>query len=106
MGIRVGIDLGTTFSAVARINPLSGKPEVIKNSFGKPITPSVLCFEENGSILYGEDAKNMQAMGNTNTVSFFKRSMGDDMFVMDIFGKQYTPTDFSSILLKKLKEEA
>ena len=75
MGIRVGIDLGTTFSAVARINPLSGKPEVIKNSFGKPITPSVLCFEENGSILYGEDAKNMQAMGNTNTVSFFKRSI-------------------------------
>mgnify|MGYP002508594092 CR=1 FL=1 len=40
MGISVGIDLGTTFSAVARINKETGKPEVIKNSFDSPITPS------------------------------------------------------------------
>ena len=50
MSIRVGIDLGTTFSAVARINEVSGKPEVIRNSFNSPITPSVLCFEENGNV--------------------------------------------------------
>ena len=75
MGIRVGIDLGTTFSAVARINPETGKPCVIKNSFESAITPSVLCFEQNGNILFGEDAKNMQAAGDTNAVAFFKRSI-------------------------------
>ena len=80
MGIRVGIDLGTTFSAVARINPDTGKPDVIKNNFGSAITPSVLCFESNGNILFGEDAKNMQAVGDTNAVAFFKRSMGKDLF--------------------------
>ena len=106
MGIRVGIDLGTTFSAVARINPETGKPVVIKNSFGSAITPSVLCFEKNGNILFGEDAKNMQAIGDTNTAAFFKRSMGKDLYSVDFLGKSYSATDLSAILLKKLKEEA
>lgn len=78
MGIRVGIDLGTTFSAVARINTNTGKPEVIKNSFDSPVTPSVLCFEPDGRVLFGEDAKGMQGMGNTNAVAFFKRNMGNE----------------------------
>ena len=60
MGIRVGIDLGTTFSAVAMIDGFTGKPVIIKNSFNSTTTPSVLCFEENGNVLFGEDAKNMQ----------------------------------------------
>lgn len=106
MGIRVGIDLGTTFSAVARIEPKTGKPMVIKNSFGSPITPSVLCFERDGNILFGEDAKNMQSVGDTNAIAFFKRSMGKDMFSVDILGKSYNATDLSAILLRKLKEEA
>lgn len=106
MGIRVGIDLGTTFSAVARIDPATGKPQVIKNSFDSATTPSVLCFERNGNILFGEDAKNMQAVGDTNAVAFFKRSMGKGMFSVEILGRTYTATDFSAILLKKLKEEA
>lgn len=106
MSIRVGIDLGTTFSAVARIDPNTGKPMVIKNSFGSATTPSVLCFERDGNILFGEDAKNMQSVGDTNAIAFFKRSMGKDMFSVDILGKTYTATDLSAILLKKLKEEA
>ncbi len=106
MGIRVGIDLGTTFSAVAYINETTGKPEVIKNSFGSPITPSVLCFEENGNVLFGEDAKNMQATGDTNAVSFFKRNMGNEMFAVDFFGKTYNATDLSALLLKNLVKEA
>ena len=106
MGIRVGIDLGTTFSAVARIDPSTGKPMVIKNSFGSATTPSVLCFERDGNILFGEDAKNMQSVGDTNAIAFFKRSMGKDMFSVDILGKTYTATDLSAILLRKLKEEA
>ncbi len=106
MGIRVGIDLGTTFSAVARINKETGKPEVIKNSLGSPITPSVLCFQNDGSILFGEDAKSMQGMGDTNTVSFFKRNMGSDVFAVDILGKSYTAADLSGIFLSKLVKEA
>lgn len=106
MGIRVGIDLGTTFSVVARINPETGKPIVIKNSFGSAITPSVLCFKQSGNVLFGEDAKNMQAVGDTNTIGFFKRSMGKDLFSVEFWGKSYSATDLSSILLRKLKEEA
>ncbi len=106
MGIRVGIDLGTTFSVVARIDLDTGKPMAIKNSFGSAITPSVLCFEQNGNILFGEDAKNMQMVGDTNTNAFFKRSMGNERFSVDFWGKSYSATDLSSILLKKLKEEA
>ncbi len=106
MGIRVGIDLGTTFSAVAKINDVSGKPEVIKNSFDSPITPSVLCFEENGNVLFGEDAKGMQGMGNTNAIAFFKRNMGNDNFCVEFFGKTYSATDISAIFLKNLVKEA
>lgn len=106
MGIRVGIDLGTTFSAVARIDPGTGKPVVIKNSFGSATTPSVLCFERNGNVWFGEDAKNMQSVGDANAVAFFKRSMGKELFSVDILKKTYTATDLSAILLKKLKEEA
>lgn len=106
MGIRVGIDLGTTFSAVARINEISGKPEVIKNSFNSPITPSVLCFEPNGNILFGEDAKDMLKIGNTNAIAYFKRNMGNDDFCVEFFGKTYNATDLSAILLKNLVKEA
>lgn len=106
MGIRVGIDLGTTFSAVAMIDNISGKPKVIKNSFGSAITPSVLCFEGDGTVLFGEDAKNMQSMGNTNAIAFFKRSMGNEQFCVEFYGKSYSATDLSAILLKNLVKEA
>ena len=106
MGISVGIDLGTTFSAVARINKETGKPEVIKNSFDSPITPSVLCFEPSGKVLFGEDAKGMQAMGDTNAIAFFKRNMGNNQFCVEFFGKSYSATDLSAILLKNLVKEA
>lgn len=106
MGIRVGIDLGTTFSAVARINKDTGKPEVIKNSFDSATTPSVLCFEPDGKVLFGEDAKGMQGMGNTNAIAFFKRNMGNDQFCVEFFGKTYSATDLSAILLKNLVKEA
>ena len=106
MGIHVGIDLGTTFSAVARINPATGKPEVIRNALGSAVTPSVLCFQRDGTVLYGEEAKDEQAAGDTNAVAFFKRSMGREDFRVEFFGKTYTATDLSAIFLRKLKEEA
>ena len=106
MGINVGIDLGTTFSAVARISPQTGRAEIIKNHFGETITPSVLYFNSDGSVLFGEEAKQLQQEGDTNSVAFFKRNMGNGMYEVTIYGKKYTAADFSSILLKKLKETA
>ncbi len=104
--MRVGIDLGTTFSAVARIDPETGKPQIIPNGLGMPTTPSVLCFLKNGEVLYGEEAKEMQAVGDENTASFFKRSMGMKNFALNFFGTEYSPVELSGILLSKLKAEA
>ncbi len=106
MGIRVGIDLGTTFSAVAKIDPRTGTPVIIKNNEDSPTTPSVLCFEADGTVLYGQEAKDMQLTGDTNTASFFKRSMGRADFAAPIRGRTYDATELSSILLKKLVAEA
>ncbi|MCL2572083.1 MAG: Hsp70 family protein [Defluviitaleaceae bacterium] len=106
MGIKVGIDLGTTFSAVARVDEITGRPIIIKNDYNSTITPSVLCFQQNGHILHGQDAKDMQAQGDINTASFFKRSIGNPSVSADYLGRSYTPTDLSAILLRKLKEEA
>ncbi len=106
MGYRVGIDLGTTFSVVAYINPMTGAPEVIKNRYGESTTPSVLAFNEDGTVLFGMDAKEEKAMGNPNTASFFKRDMGDMGIEVEYWGKVYNPKDLSSILLKKLVEQA
>ncbi len=106
MGIKVGIDLGTTFSAVATIDEKTGKPVIIKNSLGSSVTPSVLCFKGRNEVLYGQDAKDEQLFGNENAVAFFKRTMGDEAFYLDFFGKRYTSTDLSAILLRNLKAEA
>lgn len=106
MGIHVGIDLGTTFSAVARINPVTGKPEIIKNKLGQAVTPSVLCFQADGTVLYGEEAKDEQAAGDTNAIAFFKRGMGVPDLSVEFFGKSYDATDLSAIFLRKLKEDA
>lgn len=106
MGYKVGIDLGTTFSAVAYIEPDTGIPKIVKNKFNQSVTPSVIAFNENGRILVGQEAKNEKAMGNPDTASFFKRSMGMDNCEVEYFGKVYTPGDLSAILLRYLVEEA
>ena len=57
MGLKVGIDLGTTFCAVARLDESTGKPVIIPNTLGDKITPSVIQFTEDGEVIVGEDAK-------------------------------------------------
>jgi molecular chaperone DnaK len=104
MGKAVGIDLGTTFSAVAIVDK-TGRPVIIKNSDGNPITPSVICFTPKGPVA-GEEAKEQQALGESNIASFFKRSMGNHNFNLEFNGNHYTPTQLSAIILKKLKLDA
>lgn len=100
----VGIDLGTTYSVVAFINA-NGKPEVIPNENGQPITPSVVYFGT-GTPIVGDEAKEHQETGATEVASFFKRSMGDSQFLLSFNGYDYTPIDLSALVLSYLKKQA
>jgi len=100
----IGIDLGTTFSAVAYVDE-TGKPAVLKSSEGNSVTPSVIAFTDDGYV-FGEEAKRLQALGEANIASFFKRQIGNRDFYWEFNGKKYDATDLSSLLLGKLKADA
>ena len=100
----VGIDLGTTYSVVAYINE-QGKPEVIPNEFGRTITPSVVYFGD-GIPAVGDDAKEQQEHGSEEVASFFKRSMGDEYFLLSFHGQDYNPLRLSSLVLAYMKKQA
>ncbi len=104
MPTTVGIDLGTTNSAIAYIDQY-GKPLIIPNDIGSTITSSVICFRDD-EILIGDEAKELQALGMYPIAVFFKRQMGDENFLFEADGKDYTATDLSTMLLKKLKKDA
>jgi molecular chaperone DnaK len=72
----IGIDLGTTYSAVATING-AGQPEIVRNSDGQSITPSVVLFD-NGEAIVGQQAKLQRAAFADDIVEFVKRQMGSD----------------------------
>jgi molecular chaperone DnaK len=101
----VGIDLGTTFSAVARINPQSGLPEIIPNREGSRITPSVIQFTP-GGMVFGSEAKDAFEAGEDNCVTTFKRNMGLGQVYCTIEGRDYTAENLSALLLAHLKEDA
>lgn len=103
MGKAIGIDLGTTNSCVAAVE--GGKPAVIANAEGIRTTPSIVAFKTNGERLVGESAKRQFALNPTRTISSIKRRMGTDYRVR-IDGKEYSPQEISSILLRKLKKDA
>ncbi|MCR3761425.1 Hsp70 family protein [Clostridium felsineum] len=103
MKYSLGIDLGTTFSVVSIIDE-NGTPKVLNNKEGNTLTPSVIYFG-NDEIIVGDDAKEMQAMGDNNIACFFKRNMGDENFVLEFNGKYYNAEDLSVIVLKKLKKD-
>ena len=105
MGIAVGIDLGTTYSAVARIDD-DGHARIIPNRDGGSVTPSVVAVMPDGSVLFGQDAKEAQEGGYTETAAFFKRSMGEKGFSLTLCGKPYTAVDLSAMLLHGLVEQA
>ncbi len=104
MSIAVGIDLGTTNSAVARLDE-HGRPVIIPNDLGEPITPSVVCFK-NGEVIVGQEAKELQAAGEPFIAAFFKREMGVRDFVFHAEGRDHTATDLSALVLEKLKRDA
>ncbi|MFR8806638.1 MAG: molecular chaperone DnaK, partial [Lactobacillus iners] len=98
----IGIDLGTTNSAVA---VLEGKePKIITNPEGNRTTPSVVAFK-NGEIQVGEVAKR-QAITNPNTISSIKRHMGEEGYKVKVDGKEYTPQEISAMILQYIKKFA
>ena len=95
----IGIDLGTTNSAVAVLE--GNESKIIPNPEGNRTTPSVVAFK-NGEIQVGEVAKR-QAVTNLNTISSIKRHIGDASYKVEIEGKQYTPQEISAMILQYLK---
>ena len=105
MSIPVGIDLGTTFSAVAYIDPKTKLPQIIPNSEGSKLTPSVIQFLD-GDVIFGSEAEDAYNAGEEDCVATFKREMGVDKPYCYIDGKPYTSEELSAMLLKHLKDEA
>jgi molecular chaperone DnaK len=127
MGKIVGIDLGTTNSVIAVV--IGGEPQVIANTEGSRLTPSVVGFTKTGERLVGQMAKRQAILNPENTVHSIKRFMGrryaeveserrivpykveegdHGMAVVRIpaAGKMYTPEEISSMILQKLKTDA
>jgi molecular chaperone DnaK len=101
----LGIDLGTTFSAMSLVNH-HGKPEIITNAEGHPTTPSVVHFYDEDACVVGDEAVKMVVIDPENVVRFIKRHMGEEDFSLEFFGRSYTPQEISALILRKLKEDA
>lgn len=100
-----GIDLGTTYSCVAYIDE-NNNPTVLKNSEGDLTTPSVVFFDEGNNILVGESAKESSKMYPEKSISFAKRSIGQENSKMFVNGKELSPAEISSYILKKIVKDA
>ena len=125
MGKIIGIDLGTTNSAVAVLE--GGEPTIIVNAEGDRTTPSVVAFRKDGERIVGKAAKNQAVTNPENTITSIKRFIGrkfeettsergtiaykaekgkDGRTMVDIDGKHYTPEEISAMVLQKLKADA
>jgi molecular chaperone DnaK len=101
-----GIDLGTTYSAVAQIDEFD-RAVIVPNDINEPTTPSAAYFESPGHVVVGIEAKNMAEIEPENVVQFVKRFMGrKDEFFFEYDGKQYAPEEISAVILKALVEKA
>ena len=106
MGKVVGIDLGTTFSAIAHVNE-HGQPEIIPNAETERITPSVILFED-ALVTVGKIAKQNARAVPEQIVEFVKREMGKskEEFFRNFDGKDYSAEELSALILTKLKQDA
>ncbi len=96
----IGIDLGTTNSAVATL--VKGKAELIEID-GEPTMPSCVGIDKAGKLLVGREAVNQLVIEPESTVLSIKRSMGSDNKT-SLGGKEFSPEEISSFILKKLKD--
>ena len=101
-GATIGIDLGTTFSAMAVLE--GGKSTIISNSEGTRTTPSVVHINDE-EIMVGQIARNQAIVDPSHTIRSIKRKMGGNEKI-EIDEKEYTPEEISAMILQKLKRDA
>jgi molecular chaperone HscC len=99
----IGIDLGTTHSVAAYMGP--DGPTLIPNSLGESLTPSVIGLDDDGRLLVGRLAKELQVLHPKNCAALFKRRMGDDEPI-PVAGRKFAPEELSSMVLQSLKQDA
>ena len=103
-GTSVGIDLGTTFSAVAWVDA-SGHVEVLPNIDGELTTQSAVFFEGN-TVLVGREAAKAALLEPGKSAQCFKRDMGKERYRREVCGKDMRPEVLSAIVLRKLRQDA
>lgn len=101
----VGIDLGTTYSAVAVLNH-SGHPEIVPNSDGERTTASAVYFQTDGSVLVGAEAANMAGTRPERVVRWAKRELSVSDWSFQIGSKAYSAVDISALVLRKVRQDA
>ena len=99
-----GIDLGTTYSAIAYVDE-HGKPVIVPNQESERITPSVVLFDGD-NIIVGNTAKESAKVEPHRVVSRIKQHMGDPNFVFEYEGQAFSPEDISSFILRKVVGDA
>ena len=104
MGSYIGIDLGTTFSAVATIDE-TGRPVIVHNPHGSNVTPSCVQFRGDGIVEVGEQARRELFFTDSHALGRFKRDMGTSR-TFSVRGEEYSATDLSAFVLKKLHKDA
>ena len=104
-GQTVGIDLGTTYSAISQLGD-DGEPVSLNNADGKPITPSVILLGEDGHVIVGPSIERMAIEDPKNIIEAIKRQMGNKDFFVAYQQKKLTPEFLSALILKKMKQDA
>jgi molecular chaperone DnaK len=99
----VGIDFGTTRSAVAALQ--DGRPRVLPNAPGESTTPSVVAFLEDGDVLVGRAARAQAAVNPARTVISVKRWLGGD-HRFAIGPRRYAPQEIAAVILRQLRDDA
>ncbi|MDX1946834.1 MAG: Hsp70 family protein [Pirellulaceae bacterium] len=101
----VGIDLGTTFSVISRLDDL-GRPQTLINAEGDKITPSVVFFEGDSNIVVGKEAAKALATDAEFVAECAKRDLGQRFFHRPIGGRRYPPEALQAWVLNKLRIDA
>src|SRR6266702_4517121 len=127
MGRTVGIDLGTTNSLVAYLDPRTGRPECVPGPYGGTLCPSVVSLDEDGSVVVGEPARRRLLTQPARTIYSVKRLMGrgvadvqdelklfpfriapgsESVIRIQLGEKTFTPPEISAFILRQLKQNA
>jgi molecular chaperone DnaK len=101
----VGIDLGTTFSALSYLDE-DGAPRTVVNSRGNDVTPSAVWVKPDRSVVVGEAALVARRKRPDHVAVSFKRDMGEKVYHEPVCGKQFSPQALSALVLKKLSMDA